>query len=272
MSTYAIGDIQGCYQPFMALLEAIHFDKDKDTLWLTGDLVNRGPQSLEVLRFVYALGDRHQIVLGNHDLHLLALAVGAREPSDGDTLSEIMVAPDKDELLDWLRHRPLLVRDEQLGFVMSHAGLCPSWTVDKAMTLAQEVEAVLRGNAWRDFFPHMYGNQPDRWSDTLAGTDRLRCIVNYFTRMRYCHADGRMNLVRNNAVADMGDSLVPWFDVSIRVNADVNIIFGHWAALEGKVSTPNLYAMDTGCVWGRSLSAMRLEDGALFSTPCTVSS
>ncbi len=268
MSTYAIGDIQGCFKPFMALLELLHFNPEQDTLWLTGDLVNRGPQSLEVLRYVSKLSARHEIVLGNHDLHLLAVACGARDMHEGDTLQDILTATDKDELLDWLRQRPMLVQHETLGFVMTHAGLAPSWTLPQAVSLASEVEQVLRSKDWRELFKYMYGNQPDLWSDQLVGEDRLRCIINYLTRMRFCHADGRLNLSNKGSIQNNVDELIPWFEVTSRVNANIKIIFGHWAALQGEVAVDNLYALDTGCVWGNKLSAMRLEDGARFAVPC----
>jgi len=268
MATYAIGDIQGCYEPFIRLLDIIQFHPEQDTLWITGDLVNRGPASLQVLRYLYQLGDRHQIVLGNHDLHLLAVAVGARTPHKDDTLDDILNAPDKISLLDWLRYRPLLVQHASLPYVMTHAGIPPFWTVARAKELAGEVEAVLQSANWRGFFPHMYGNQPNLWQDSLQGSERLRCIVNYFTRMRLCDAEGRLNLTNKGTVQNTDSSCMPWFDVRPRLNADIHIIFGHWAALNGKTDDPNLHALDTGCVWGNRLSAMRLEDGERFGTSC----
>lgn len=268
MATYAIGDIQGCFLPFMRLLEAIEFDSAKDTLWVTGDLVNRGDASLQVLRYLYQAGERHQIVLGNHDLHLLAVAAGARQTHSGDTLQDILNAPDKNELLDWLRHRPLLVHDAARGYVMTHAGLAPAWTLAKAIALAQEVEAVIQSDHWRDFMPLMYGNQPDLWRDDLTGADRLRCIINYFTRMRFCDHSGRLNLTHKGKIDSADPTYLPWFDVKPRLCTEVKIIFGHWAALEGKTDQPNLFALDTGCVWGNALSAMRLEDNMRFSVRC----
>lgn len=265
MSTYAIGDIQGCYQPLRRLLEKIQFDDKQDTLWFTGDLVNRGPQSLQVLRFVYQLGGKHQTVLGNHDLHLLAVASGTRTPHHSDTLHDILAAPDKTELLDWLRFRPLLVQHPASGYVMTHAGIAPAWTIEQAIKLAHEVEAVLRGDDASALYQHMYGNQPDHWDDALTGTDRLRCIINYFTRMRFCHRDGRLDLTYKGTIPDKPADLVPWFDVKPRVHAETKIIFGHWAALSGEVDVPNLFALDTGCVWGGKLTAMRLEDGVRFA-------
>jgi bis(5'-nucleosyl)-tetraphosphatase (symmetrical) len=270
MATYAIGDIQGCFQPFMQLLETIQFNAERDILWLTGDLVNRGPESLAVLRYVYQLGEQHKIVLGNHDLHLLAVACGTRQMQVDDTLEEILAAPDKDILLEWLRHQPMLVADDKLNYVMTHAGLAPAWTLEQARLLASEVESVLQSETWRDFFPHMYGNQPDLWSDALTGVDRLRCIINYFTRMRFCDASGRLNLTNKSSVDDSKIEQMPWFNVPLRANKDVKIIFGHWAALQGVVDVPHVFALDTGCVWGNKLSAMRLEDGARFDVGCGI--
>lgn len=267
MSTYAIGDIQGCFDELQQLLTLIQFDEAKDTLWFTGDLVNRGPYSLEVLRFIKALGERHITVLGNHDLHLLAVAYGVKSLHKDDTLDAILAAPDKQELLDWLRHRPVLHHDKAKDCVMVHAGLAPPWTLNQAKLLAQEVEATLRGKTPEFFFQHMYGNQPDHWDVNLAGVERLRCIVNYLTRMRFCYADGRLDLSYKGEIAGKPKDLFPWFDVE-RVNANVKIIFGHWAALGGKTDAPNVYALDTGCVWGNRLTAMRLEDEKRFAVKC----
>lgn len=268
MPTYAIGDVQGCYQPLMQLLELIAFDPAEDTLWFTGDLVNRGPQSLKVLRFVSELGEQHKTVLGNHDLHLLAIAAGATRRNDSDTLNYILTANDKDKLLNWLRRQPLMVEDVELGYVMVHAGLAPAWTVEQAKELAHEVELVVQGKNHKEFFRHMYGNEPDLWSDDLTGYDRLRCIVNYFTRMRLCDAEGRLDLTYKGTVAAKSPDLLPWFEVPSRANADAKIIFGHWAALGGESRTDHTYALDTGCVWGNRLTAMCLETEQRFSIPC----
>lgn len=268
MATYAIGDIQGCFAEFQQLLTAIHFSPTADTLWFTGDLVNRGPQSLEVLRFVKSLGDKHQVVLGNHDLHLLALAYGYADKHRGDTLDTVLQAPDSAEIIDWLRHRPLLYYDKQNSFVMTHAGLAPIWTLKEARSLAQEVEAVLRSTTPENFLKHMYGNEPNYWNENLAGVERLRAIVNYFTRMRFCYADGRLDLAYKGEIGGKPTDLIPWFDVKDRANANEKIIFGHWAALGGKTDAPNVYPLDTGCVWGNCLTAMRLEDEKRFSVKC----
>jgi bis(5'-nucleosyl)-tetraphosphatase (symmetrical) len=265
MSTYAIGDIQGCFATLEKLLEQIQFDADKDTLWFTGDLVNRGPQSLSSLRFVKALGPKHRTVLGNHDLHLLAVAYGAHAGSPDDTLQDILTAPDKNELLTWLQQQPLMHYDPTLNYAVTHAGIAPQWNLSKALQLAREVETVLQSENANEFFQHMYGNQPDQWQDTLAGWDRLRCITNYFTRMRFCYADGRLELKAKGTLASHPENTMPWFQVPNRANAGVPIVFGHWAALGGVTNTPNTYALDTGCIWGFDLTAMRLEDRKRFS-------
>ncbi len=264
MAIYAIGDIQGCFNELQSLLEEIGFDPKQDTLWFTGDLVNRGPQSLEVLRFIKNLGHQHVVVLGNHDLHLLAVYYGARELQRNDTLATILAAPDREELMDWLRARPLFHSGEQ-GYVMSHAGLAPMWSVADANRLTKEVEQELLAASPAKFFREMFGNSPDQWSDNLNGMDRLRCIVNYFTRMRFCHNDGRLNFDYKGTLADKPADLVPWFDVLPRANANNKIIFGHWAALNGHADVPNVYPLDTGCVWGNHLTAMRLGDEKRFS-------
>ena len=268
MTTYAIGDVQGCFAELQALLAHLQFNSDTDTLWFTGDLVNRGPQSLEVLRFVKNLGAKHKVVLGNHDLHLIAVAYGVRKTHASDTLDAILAAPDCDELIHWLRHLPLLYHDKQTQFVLAHAGLAPSWTLKQARELAKEAEKVLRSDTPEFFLEHMYGNEPNRWDDALAGIERLRCIVNYFTRMRFCYADGRLDLSYKGEIGGKPADLIPWFDVPNRKNANEKIIFGHWAALNGKTDTPWLYPLDTGCVWGNCLTAMRVEDEQRFSVKC----
>jgi bis(5'-nucleosyl)-tetraphosphatase (symmetrical) len=265
MSTYAIGDIQGCYNYLEKLLEQINFDPQKDILWFTGDLVNRGPQSLETLRFVKQLGSKHHMVLGNHDLHLLAVAHGAHDGWKEDTLSAILTAPDRDELIHWLLHQPLLHHDEKTGFTMIHAGLAANWDLATAKRLAKEVESILQSSSTTDFFRHMYGDFPDQWNESLAGFDRMRCITNFFTRARFCHADGRLELKNKGTSAN---NLMPWFRVPNRTNTNLKIIFGHWAALGGVTNTPHVYALDTGCIWGYALTAMRLEDEKRFSVSC----
>jgi len=265
MSTYAIGDIQGCFSTLQALLAKIHFDPKQDRLWFTGDLVNRGPQSLEVLRFIKDLGDQHDTVLGNHDLHLLAVAYGVGKSAQKDTLQAILAAPDRHELIEWLRHRPLLHGGDHHHYVLTHAGIAPQWSLTQAIALAKEVETVLRSDRPELFLRHMYGNQPDQWQETLQGPERWRCITNYFTRMRFCYADGRLELAYKGKREHAPQDLMPWFLVPDRRNADVDILFGHWAALGGVTDIPHVYALDTGCVWGHALTAMRLEDQQRFS-------
>jgi len=271
MSTYAIGDIQGCQQELLSLLDEVNFDEEKDRLWFTGDLVNRGPNSLETLRFVKNLGDRAITVLGNHDLHLLAIANGqASYMHKGDTLKEILEASDKDELLTWLRQCPLLHEDENTGFIMVHAGLAPQWTISQAKTFALEVELVLRGNNYTEFFAHMYGNEPDTWSDNLQGWERLRVITNYLTRLRYCELEGKMDFSEKNTPGKQAPHHHPWFEINTRASADHKIIFGHWAALRnyaGNYAAHKVYPLDTGCLWGGKLTALRLEDEKWFSVP-----
>jgi bis(5'-nucleosyl)-tetraphosphatase (symmetrical) len=264
MSTYAIGDIQGCFNTLQKLLEHIKFNAQIDNLWFTGDLVNRGNQSLETLRFVYALGKHQRTVLGNHDLHLLAVSKQAHPGWQEDTLADIFAAPDKSELLAWLAQQPLLHHDEELNYIMVHAGLSSQWDLKKSVQLAHEVEAIVRSDKAFNFFEHMYGNLPDQWHDDLTGWDRLRCITNFFTRTRFCHSDGRMDLAFKGKLASHPDKLIPWFNVPNRQSANLNIIFGHWAALGGMTNTPRTFALDTGCVWGFKLTAMRLEDKKIF--------
>ncbi len=263
MAIYAIGDLQGCLEPLQRLLELIQFDPRHDHLWFTGDLVNRGPQSLETLRFIKELGDRHVCVLGNHDLHLLVRAHAGHAGHADDTLDDILTAPDRVELLRWLLARPLLHHDPVTGYVIAHAGLAPAWTLNQAKQLAAEVEAVLQSTGHGEFLRDLYGNEPAQWRDDLTEQARLRCIVNYFTRMRFCYPDGRLAWV-DDAEADV----VPWFRVPNRKNLGIKIIFGHWAALAGQTNTENVFALDTGCVWGYALTAMRLEDGRRFQVGC----
>lgn len=258
MATYAIGDIQGCFQPLQRLLQKISFDQAKDTLWFTGDLVNRGPQSLEVLRFISSLPDScYRTVLGNHDLHLIACAYGARQVQPGDTLTEILNAADCEQLIAWLIKQPLLVHDEKLNYVMTHAGIPPLWDLAEAKRLAQEVESILRGKNPETFLKAMYGNEPRVWRNDLSGNERLRVIVNYFTRMRFCDVAGGLDLGLKGGVDKKSLTIVPWFELPRKTTA--NIVFGHWAALQGKTGVDGIFALDTGCVWGGELTAMCLE-------------
>jgi len=263
MATYAVGDIQGCYRELRRLLERVGFS-DSDQLWLSGDLVNRGPESLATLRFVRALGARAITVLGNHDLHLLAVAHGGR-PSRNDTLDEVLAAPDRDELLHWLAQQPLLHRDRRLGYALVHAGIPPNWKLKHAEDYAAEVAAVLCSDQAAAFYAAMYGNSPARWDPDLSGLERLRLITNYLTRMRFCAADGTLELVTKTAANQPPAGYRAWFEHPQRKSPGKRILFGHWASLAGHCATPNCYALDTGCIWGGALTALRLEDGQRFS-------
>lgn len=261
MATYAIGDVQGCFVALQQLLAKVAFAPGRDRLWLVGDLVNRGPQSVEVLRFVRDLGERAVTVLGNHDLHLIAQHEGFERRRDDDTFEDVLGAPDAKALIDWLRHRPVFHLDA--GYAMVHAGLLPQWSVAQAARLAAEVELALRGDGYRDFLANMYGSKPERWDDTLAGWDRLRVIVNAMTRMRYCTLEGAMEFHSDGVSPPPG--YLPWFEA--RAADETALVFGHWSA-RGLTLKPMLAGLDTGCVWGRSLSALRLEDRWLAQVPC----
>lgn len=261
MAIYAIGDLQGCFRPFLSLLDKLDFEPERDRLWLVGDLVNRGSDSLQTLRYIRALGEAAVTVLGNHDLHLLALAQQPDAVSRANaSLRPILSAPDRDELLHWLRHRPLMHHDADLGWSMVHAGLAPDWSVQAALACAHEVEDVLRSADYCAFFEHMYGDYPDQWQGTLSGWSRLRAITNYLTRARMCHPDGRLDLHYKGPPGDAPPTLLPWFALPQRASREQRIVFGHWAAL-GQVcwSAHNVWGIDTGCVWGNCLSALRLD-------------
>jgi bis(5'-nucleosyl)-tetraphosphatase (symmetrical) len=261
MATYAIGDVQGCFDELRQLLQRIDFDEKQDRLWFVGDLVNRGPKSLDVLRFVRGLGDRAVVVLGNHDLHLVTQHEGFERPRRDDTIGDVLAAPDRLELVDWLRTRPLMHVGN--GFAMVHAGLVPQWSIEQAASLGKEVEDALAGSNYREFLANMYGSMPDRWSGALRGWDRLRVIVNVMTRMRFCTPEGRMEFKAKGEKPPAGYR--PWFE--LRPRGEAPIVCGHWSAL-GLQIEPGLVALDTGCVWGGSLSALRLEDRKLFQTKC----
>jgi bis(5'-nucleosyl)-tetraphosphatase (symmetrical) len=265
MSTYVIGDIQGCQDSLLRLLDEVKFDPRADRLWLVGDLVNRGPDSLVVLRFLKQLGTAAISVLGNHDLHLLALAEGFGRVHKGDTLDAVLAAPDRDELLHWLRQQKLAWREG--GFLMVHAGVLPGWTVDDTMQYAAEAETVLQGADYRDFFAQMYGNTPVAWDSDLQGMERLRVIVNAFTRLRYCSINGEMEFHHKGAPGTQPTGWLPWFDVPGRKSADTTIIIGHWSTL-GLINRRDLVALDTGCLWGGRLTAIRLDDRQVFSVQC----
>lgn len=266
MSHYVIGDLQGCFEPLQRLLERLNFDPAADQLWFAGDLVNRGPESLQVLRFLRGLGTSAVSVLGNHDLHLLARASGGRA-GRRDTLDALLAAPDRQELLDWLRHRPLLHEHE--GWLLLHAGLPPQWNLAQARRAARQVEAILRGPDHARFLSSMYGDDPALWSPGLRGNRRHRFIVNAFTRLRYCDADGRMDLRPKGAPGSQPEGLMPWFAVPGRASRNAEILFGHWSTL-GQVHWPEhrVWGLDTGAVWGGRLTALCLETRRLIQVEC----
>lgn len=265
MSTYVVGDLQGCLDPLQRLLDRVRFDPASDRVWFVGDLVNRGPDSLGVLRLIRGLGDRAIAVLGNHDLHLLVAAGGHARIHRGDTFQDVLAAPDRDELLDWLRHLPLFHLDGP--WAMVHAGLLPSWTIDKAASLAREAEDLLRSERCDDFLRTMYGNRPDAWEDDLVGWDRARVIVNAMTRLRICTPSGVMEFHHKGELEDIPAGYVPWFDAPHARGDRHTVLFGHWSAL-GCREGPGYVSLDSGCLWGRALSAYRLEDGAVFQIDC----
>ncbi len=268
MTTYAIGDVQGCYAELQLLLTKIAFDPSRDRLWFTGDLVNRGPDSLATLRFLSQLQPAPVVVLGNHDLHLLAVAAGVAALKPGDTFGDILQAPDKSALCQWLRQQPLLHHDPDLGYTLIHAGLAPQWDLALSRQCAHEVETVLRDEQrYLDFLQQMYGNKPTHWTPQLAGWDRLRFITNCLTRLRFCDSDGNLSLKEKSSPNPETQALIPWFAVPWRAHANVTVIFGHWAALNGRSEQANTHALDTGCVWGNKLTAMRLCDQKRFSVP-----
>ena len=269
MANYAVGDIQGCLSHLQRLLEKASFSTS-DRLWFAGDLVNRGPESLETLRFVKQLGQQASVVLGNHDLHLLACHFGIRKPTRKDTFNEILAAEDRHELMAWLIQQPLFHRDKQLGFSMVHAGIPPNWDIDSAHEKAKEVEAALRSDSPLDFFENMYGNQPDIWHEKLEGAVRRRVITNYFTRMRFCDAHGRLEFKSKCSPDEAPAGYLPWYAHPEHKCATDNVIFGHWAAMLGKTQRENFIGLDTGCVWGGELTMMRLEDRSRICVDCAL--
>ena len=266
MSIYAIGDIQGCFDDLLRLLDVISFNENSDQLWFAGDLVNRGPKSLETLRFVKSLGKSAVTVLGNHDMHLLAASCLPKIVNKKDSLTQVLDAPDRDELIYWLRHRPLFHYNND--FCLLHAGLPPQWDFKKAQKMAIIAEQTLRDKDYEGFLKQMYGDKPNIWSPNLKGVSRLRFIINCFTRMRYCDAQGRLDFVNSGPLGSQPNNLFPWFDAPKRKNADVRIIFGHWSSL-GYYEGRNCYGIDTGCLWGGQLTALRLDETMQrFSIDC----
>jgi bis(5'-nucleosyl)-tetraphosphatase (symmetrical) len=268
MAVFAIGDVQGCLEPLRALLDKLNYDSGTDRLWFTGDLVNRGPQSLAVLRFVKSL-PHTTVVLGNHDLHLLAVASGHASLKKHDTFDDVLSAPDRDELLGWLRACPLLHHDAALGYVLVHAGMLPQWGLTEALRLAAEAEKYIRHSDSNELFTHMYGDSPDHWQNDLGDWARQRIIINAFTRLRYCDAHGRMDLRPKGRPGKQPSHLLPWFQVPGRKTRETRIVFGHWSTL-GVWDADGVIALDSGCLWGGKLSAVRLDANThpFFDVPC----
>jgi len=261
MALYLIGDVQGCDSALQRLLDEISFSPSRDTLYFLGDLVNRGPDSAGVLRRLMGYGASAQCVLGNHDLHLLAVAHGVRKPHRKDTVSGILEAPDRHGMLDWLKQQRMAMLEQVAAhpILMVHAGVLPAWTATKTIALAGEVEAVLRGPELGDFLHQMYGNESDRWDNALTGADRLRVIVNALTRLRFCTAQGQMEFGSTEGADGAPAGFMPWFDVPGRQTANTIVAFGHWSTL-GWLGRSDVLSLDTGCVWGGCLSALRLSE------------
>lgn len=260
MTQYAVGDIQGCYRELMDCLEQVAFNPANDCLWVAGDMVNRGPDSLATLQFLYQHRNSVRCVLGNHDLHLLAIYFGHRQAKPSDTAVDILDADNSEELITWLRQQPLCLHDEKMNYTMAHAGIAPQWSLTQALNYSAEVEAVLKTEAIHPFLKNMYGNIPDLWHDDLTGADRLRCITNYFTRMRICNSDGKLEFSYTGDTNHIPDGYQPWFKQANRQTQQQRIIFGHWAALNGHINHKNLFGLDTGCVWGQKLTLMQLDN------------
>lgn len=260
MAIYAIGDVQGCYDELQELLTHINFKSDRDQLWFCGDIVNRGPKSLKTLRFIRSLDENATTVLGNHDLHLLATAYDHKRPGKKDTFDKILQAKDSEVLLDWLRHRPLIFHNEENDVTLLHAGIHPDWSISKAQQLANEVEQILRSDEHVNFYKNMYGDKPTNWNNSLSGWPRYRFITNIFTRLRYCDAHGRPALNAKGAPGSQARHLMPWYEVPDRKSKNDTLIFGHWSTLPhaGRKAINNTYAIDSGCLWGGYLTAMRI--------------
>lgn len=272
MATYFVGDIQGCLDELLLLLDQVSFDKEKDQLWLTGDLVARGPKSLETLRFVKSLDKAAVTILGNHDLHLLAVSQGISRIKEKDKTASIFTAPDSEELLTWLRHQPLLATHAQHNIVMTHAGISPQWNIETATECAREIESVLVSDKWVWLLENIYENQPDLWQSDLTGINRYRYIINAFTRMRFCYPDGRLDMECKQPPQELSsddtEKLIPWFDLKSRRPLSHTVIFGHWAALMG-YENHGVIALDTGCVWGEYMTMYRVDDAQYFTQKAT---
>ena len=256
MAMYLIGDVQGCDSALQRLIDRIQFSPSRDTLYLLGDLVNRGSDNLAVLRRLKNLGQSARCLLGNHDLYLLALHVGVSKLKPSDTLNDVLQAPDRTELMDWLRLQSMAIYEA--GVLMVHAGVLPQWSLTQTLSLAAEVETVLRGPDWTDFISHMYGSQPDRWQDNLSGHDRLRIIINGLTRLRFCTPEGAMEFVHHGDIQNAPPGYLPWFDVPERQTRDTTVAFGHWSSLSA-LHRDDVIELDTGCVWGHCLSALKID-------------
>ncbi len=258
MAVYAIGDVQGCFDELQELVNNISFDPNKDQLWFVGDLVNRGPKSLETLRWIKSLGDAAVTVLGNHDLHLLAAYVGAKDIGASSSLYPTLQAHDIDDLIDWLRHQPLMAFNKKLKFAMVHAGLAPQWSIEDALDYAKEVERVLQSKKYKDFLFNMYGDKPNQWDNELKGWSRLRTITNFMTRLRYCNNKGVMDFNEKNSPGMQGVKLKPWYEIASRKSQDTTVVFGHWSTL-GHIREHNVISIDTGCLWGGALTAVKIK-------------
>ena len=267
MATHAIGDIQGCHAEFVALLDAVSFDPAKDRLWLLGDLVNRGPDSLKVMDLVMSLEGSTVTVLGNHDLHFLAIHYGGHSPVATDTFHDLLDAPHVDEVAEWLRRQRFFHADVSLGYAMAHAGIPPGWSMERAEARSQELMAVLRGGDHASYFRRMYGNVPDQFSESLKGMDRWRILTNCFTRMRLVDREGRLDFTHKGALTGAPAGWFPWYEAITDELGGLRLLFGHWAALEGETGREDIVALDTGCVWGRHLTALCLETGEITRVP-----
>ena len=255
MATYIVGDIQGCYSKLRELLDLAKFC-NADTLWCVGDLVNRGAQDLDTLRFLKSLGSQVISVLGNHDLHLLACAYGARNAGKKDTFIDVLGAPDRDEIIDWLRHQPLVHQDREHACLMVHAGIPHIWTIEETLERAAEVENALQAPDPRPFFNSMYGNEPAGWNAEIDSSARLRTITNYFTRMRFCSPDGKLEFTTKSGPGTPPPGYLPWYQYARPAQENLRIVFGHWAAMEGRTGLENVIGLDTGCVWGGELRSV----------------
>ena len=269
MSRYAVGDLQGCLKPLQCLLEQVSFNPQHDQLWLVGDLVNRGPDSLATLRYLHSIKDSLRITLGNHDLHYIALARGTTDKGRHPTLDALLSAPDCDELMQWLLQQALVLRSDDGRYLMSHAGIPNAWSSEQALALSREVEAVLQGPQTDEFFRNMYGDEPLKWDDNLTGYERLRAITNHLTRMRICDADGRLELRYKGIAAEIPAPYRPWFEWQTKNSRSETLIFGHWAALECITNRNDIIALDSGCVWGRHMTMLDMDSGEFYRCSCT---